>query len=204
MYPRPRTRHNTDQPILCAQIHTYISTHGTTRRGKEQKHKDDADADGRAGPARKCPKILNDWTQAQPHIDKANRWKQRILAIEERFSTHSFPFRLTTTVIPGFSIVSAWNLFKYHVNNDMYETFSEFVEAVAFDGMANTWDRDHARVPHPQPDPQPARSNHAATSPGNTLEHLLVPISQVPGFVGSCSQREKSCSFPNSASFFPI
>jgi hypothetical protein len=120
---------------MLPQIHTYLSTHGTTKRGKDQAHKDDVDADGCAGPARKCPKILNDWTKAQPHIDKHNRWRQRELAIEERFATHSFPFRLFTTVIIGMSIASAWSMFQYFVNKEMFSTFSEFVDEVAVDGI---------------------------------------------------------------------
>ena len=70
----------------CSQIHTYLSTHSTTRRGRDQSHKDDAGEDGHVNPPRKCPRVLNDWTQAQPHVDKSNRWRQRILAIEERFA----------------------------------------------------------------------------------------------------------------------
>lgn len=88
-------------------VHTYVSTHGSTRRGRDQCHRDDADDAGHAAPPRKCPKILNDWTQAQPHIDKSNRWRQQILGIEERFRTTQFPFRLATTVIVGMAIASA-------------------------------------------------------------------------------------------------
>ena len=123
--------------VCMWQIHTYISTHGTTKRGRDQSHKDDTGEDGHAAPARKCPKILNDWTKAQPHIDKANRWRQRILAIEERFPTNSFPFRLMTTVISGMSIVSAHTMFAYHVAPEY--AFRSFVESVAFDAMCSTF-----------------------------------------------------------------
>ena len=132
------------RPVL--QIHTYLATHGNTKRGRDQAHKDDTGDDGHVNPPRKCPRILNDWTQAQPHIDKSNRWRQRILAIEERFPTTSFPFRLMTTIIGGMSIVSAFTMFCYHVNPDEYD-FRSFVETVAYDAMTNTYDRDHSSVP---------------------------------------------------------
>ena len=53
--------------VLCAvsQIHTYLSTHGVTLRGKDQAHADDWGSDGRPAGPRKCPRILNDWTQAE-------------------------------------------------------------------------------------------------------------------------------------------
>ena len=146
--PLPLLPHVTctyDYVCMC-QIHTYISTHGTTKRGRDQSHKDDTGDDGHAAPPRKCPKILNDWTQAQPHIDKANRWRQRILAIEERFPTSSFPFRLMTTVIGGMAVVSAHTMYSYHVGGE--HNFRSFVETVALDAMLNTYDQDHAPRDH--------------------------------------------------------
>ena len=114
------------------------------------------------------------------------------MAIEERFPTNSFPFRMVTTIIPGLSIVSAYTLYKYHVNEDMFETFSDFAEAVAYDAMTNTWDRDHSPQAAPMPEPQPARTP-GAPSPDVNLEHMLVPISQVLGFSGAKSQRCRHC-----------
>ena len=124
-------------------VHTYISTHGTTRRGKDQAHKDDCDVHGHAGPPRKCPRILNDWTQAQPQCDRNNMYRQFELAIEERFPTHSFPFRLQTTVIVGMSIASAYTMYQHFVSNNEFDTFRELVETVSYDGMLNTWDAEH-------------------------------------------------------------
>eukprot|EP00966_Prymnesium_polylepis_P030189 701586-Prymnesium_polylepis.1 len=130
--------------VIGTALHTYLATFGKTRRGKDQAHKEEVDADGHAGPARKCPQILNEWTICQPKIDRSNRFRQFELAIEERFKTQSFPFRLVTTVIVGMSIASAHTMYEHFVCGDMYGTFSEYVEAVAFDGMQNTWDADHS------------------------------------------------------------
>ena len=43
-------------PLVPSQIHTYLSTHGVTLRGKDQAHADDTDADGRCAGPRKCPR----------------------------------------------------------------------------------------------------------------------------------------------------
>ena len=98
------------------EVHTFISTCGTTMLGNPQKHKDD-DLDAETGHilARKCarnsnfltsrdlfrsrdlsyrcPQVLNDATKAQPKIDQNNKKRQYALAMEKRFVTHSFPFR---------------------------------------------------------------------------------------------------------------
>ena len=80
-------------------VHTYISSHGTTLAGTPQAHKDDVEALGMRAVARPCPKILNDWTAQQPQIDKRNRERQAMLAMQKRFVTKNFPFRLATTIL---------------------------------------------------------------------------------------------------------
>ena len=47
---------------------------------------------------RKCPKVLNDCTLAQPVIDRHNRYRQFILALEKRILTNSFSLRFGTTM----------------------------------------------------------------------------------------------------------
>ena len=48
-------------------------------------------------------------------IDKSNRWRQRILAMEERFVTKSWPFRYFTTVL-GFIFINTFSA-NEHYNN---------------------------------------------------------------------------------------
>lgn len=130
-------------------VHTFICTHGTTKRGRDQRHKDDVCEDGAAAPPRKCPKVLNDWTKCQPHTDKHNCWRQSILAIEERFRTTSFPFRLFTTLIVGCSAVSTFTGHTFHVKNEQLsdptsdDDFRESMETLAVDLMTNNWDEEH-------------------------------------------------------------
>lgn len=94
-------------------VHTFISTCGETTLGKPQAHKDDdLDADTGYLIARKCPKILNDATTAQPKIDRANKKRQFELALERRFRTKSFPFRLFCTIL-GITLTDAYYLHNY-------------------------------------------------------------------------------------------
>lgn len=180
-------------------IHTYISSHGSTRRGKDQRHKDDAGSDGHCGPPRKCPRILNDWSQAQPHIDKNNRWRQYELAIEERFTTRSFPFRFFTTVIVGMSIANAWTMYQYHVNAKEFESFLAFVHEVAYDAMTNNYDEQHASSVSTVGFSSPSCSSlpSSASALQRTAEekqHHAVPIRSIVGWAGAKQQRCSMCS----------
>lgn len=195
---------------MCTQVHTYISTHGTTLRGKDQRHADETTTDRSLPPPRKCPKILNDYTQAQPHIDKNNRFRQFELAIEERFRTRSFPYRLFTTVIAGMSIANAFVAYKYHVskNSHEFDSFLDFVHLVAYDAMHNDYDELHSQE-------QPGSSSVACGSMGHSsskarsrgatdinpfrlppTEHTAVPIRSIIGWVGGTQQKCKVCHFP--------
>ena len=184
-------------------IHTYIFTSGSTRRGKDQAHSDDHGPDGYAGPPRKCPAALNDWTLAQPKVDKNNRWRQNILAIEERHRTTSFPFRLFTT-ITGIIMVNAyeWHLYFNNVSADDC-AFDDFVEEVSWDGCANSWDEDHAATAPGARDgaATPKKGGNAPPSPSSRkekkdaalCEHLVGPIKSVRGWVGAGQQRCAHC-----------
>ena len=98
-------------------VHTFLMTCGTTELGAPQAHKDDdLDVDGLL-INRKCPKVLNDATCAQPKIDMNNKKRQFELAIERRFRTRSFPFRLFTTVL-GTCFVDAYYAHNYLNNRD--------------------------------------------------------------------------------------
>ena len=106
--------------------------------GKPQAHKDDRDILGNQAVARKCPKILNAYTKVQPKIDMNNRWRQDILAMEERFVTHSYPSRLFTTVF-GVMIVDAFLAHKTRFASAI--TYKEWCAAAAYGGLHNTIER---------------------------------------------------------------
>ena len=175
-------------------IHTYLFTAGKTTRGKPQAHSDDIDADGYAGPPRKCPAALNDWTLAQPKVDKNNRWRQNILAIEERHRTTSFPFRLITT-ITGIIMTNAyeWHLYFNNVTADQC-SYHDFVEEVSWDGCANMWDEDHAKKTAGARDgaATPKKGGNAPPSPSSRkekkdaaeCEHVIGAIKSIKGWRG--------------------
>lgn len=111
------------------EVHTFVSSHGTTLPGNPQKHKDD-DLDVLSGQIlpRKCPQVLNESTKAQPKIDRGNKKRQFELAMEECFRTESFPFRLLTTVL-GICIVDTYYLHNA-INVSPFDNTLNWKEAV--------------------------------------------------------------------------
>lgn len=83
-----------------SEVHKFISTCGTTLPGNAHVGTfDDEEEEGVPHVLeRKCPKVLNDCTLAQPVIDRHNRYRQFILALEKRILTNSFSLRFGTTM----------------------------------------------------------------------------------------------------------
>jgi hypothetical protein len=152
-------------------VHTYISSHGQSITGKPQAHKDDVDAFGVRARPRPCPKILNDWTAQQPQIDKRNRERQEMLAMEKRFVTHSFPFRLFTTVL-GITFTTAKCFYDYF-NHEYAGTFLDFVHELCYDGINNTIDEGGLTA---TPDQTPTQTfTPGGRSPFNSPTRGLLP-----------------------------
>lgn len=121
-------------------VHTFISTCGETTLGKPQAHKDDdLDVDTMYVVARKCPKILNDATTAQPKIDRANKKRQFELAFERRFRTQSFPFRLFSSIL-GITICDAFYLHNY-LNQTARLEWSDAVRRAFYAMINNNLDK---------------------------------------------------------------
>ena len=139
---------------------------------------------------RKCPKVLNLWSQQQPKIDKNNRYRQDIiLAIEERFVTKSFPFCMFTTVL-GITFANAFEWYGYFFKSDPYDSFIEFMRDLSFDAMHNEFDSKESRVPESgahRPDGAP--SPQQPFSPRALAKiHRPVPLKSLPGYTGSGKQ----------------
>ena len=62
--------------------------------------------------ARKAAKVHNDFTLAQPTIDRHNRYRQQILAMEKRFVTNNFAFRFFTSML-GTLVVNVFMAHRY-------------------------------------------------------------------------------------------
>ena len=190
-------------------VHTYLSTHGLTTRGNPQRHKDDdLDADTGFVITRKCPAVLNDATLAQPKIDRGNRRRQHDLAIEKRFRTEAFPFRLFTTVL-GMCISDSYYLDQYH-NKPQKLEFRPACERMAWAMMYNNVDQiangdcssaDLYRKPDTLTDE--GESPFTATPSKSPYEescgHVAVPLHCIPGYIGgkqqNCVVCGKKCSY---------
>lgn len=191
------------------EVHTFLSTHGLTIAGKPQAHKDDdLDVDTGYVVARKCPMVLNDATQAQPSIDMTNKKRQYVLALEKRFRTESFPFRLFCTIL-GTCVVNAFYGWNY-LNPERKLDWDEAMRRAFFSMMHNTVDElEHGLV---DPDtlfkvPRNLRGwdrtdGDAAVGPKESEEsddsgeegqsnliHYAVPLSEVEGL--SCGKQNK-------------
>lgn len=177
------------------EVHTFVSSCGLTVPGKPQKHPEDKSVYGNMEP-RKCPQVLNWWTQQQPKIDKNNRFRQDILAIEERFVTKSFPFRMLTTVL-GMTFANAYEWYCYFVDADKYTDFLSFLRELTFDGMHNTYD-DVANA-HSSSTAGPSATQRARGSPMRrspralAMQHKAIGLKSLPNYRGSNKQKCVVC-----------
>lgn len=175
------------------EVHTFLSTCGLTTVGLPQKHKDDdLDIDTMHVIARKCPKVLNDWTQAQPMIDRGNLYRQFELAMEKRFRTESFPFRLFTTVL-GMSFVDTYMFHLYHnrvakadldfktaCNRMFYALMHNNLDAIEAGEVDDTNLYTISSLPTQTPRPESRAEDNE--------EHTPVPFSQLDGYDGAVQQ----------------
>mmetsp|Transcript_49491 Transcript_49491/g.123045 ORF Transcript_49491/g.123045 Transcript_49491/m.123045 type:complete len:729 (+) Transcript_49491:264-2450(+) len=206
------------------EVHTFLATAGETTVGQPQRHKDDdLDADTGYIIARKCPKVLNDWTAAQPKIDRHNRLRQRELAMEKRFVTESFPFRLFTTVL-GMVFVDAYYLYLYLNNITVTQMpFKAAMRKMAIALMYNNFDAidkgekdstDLFTIPSPATKPAARAGNKVGEEDGDEVveasAHQLIPLRQIEGYTGSrqqwcsvcgTSKVSYACAYCSSASF---
>ena len=160
-------------------VHTYLSSHGQSISGKPQAHKDDVDALGVRARPRPCPKILNDWTAQQPQIDKRNRERQDMLAMEKRFVTHNFPFRLFTTVL-GVTFTTAKCFYDFFYKE--YDgSFIDFMQELCYDGMTNTID-----LGAPPATPSAPRTTSTPGAPSPFASPTRAAASHTPARISDC------------------
>lgn len=199
------------------EIHTFLSTCGLTIPGRPQAHKDD-DLDFETGYliARKCPSVLNDATQAQPRIDMTNKKRQYALALEKRFKTQSFPFRLFCTIL-GTCLVDAFYGWNY-LNPERQLKWGEAIRRAAFAMMHNTLDKiatglldsdviyqvpKHLKTTVAPPYQGNARDTAFSSQEDDASEseddpgllHLAVPFNEVPGLQCGKQNRCIVCAY---------
>jgi hypothetical protein len=136
----------------------------------------------------------------QPKIDSHNRWRQNILALEERFVTQSWPGRYHMTLF-GMIVVNTYLACKYQYKDP--NEFKPLLADLSYDLMHNRIDLDAAAsgftpatgtAYYASPDGEP-EPTHPPTVERCT--HRLVPISSfVPdGYAGGKQQHCGECKW---------
>jgi len=189
-------------------VHTYLFTAGTTLIGKPMHHdiSDDADENVKLD-GRPAPRVLNDFTQGQPHSDVGNKYRQAELKMEKRFPTSCFPFRLLTTMW-GIVLASGARSYQYfHPGKYGDMTFLDFCREACDVGM--DCDREERDSELSDDSDQPARkksskktSTRAGSSspsgqqapPSQAEHHTLAAISSIPGWKGDLQQNCGVCN----------
>ena len=134
------------------KVHSYVFTAGVTLKGKVHPPRlflscvcgthlcndacaqpycwtvDDEDGLGSVMVERKTPRVLNDYTLAQPGVDRHNRYRQRLLAMEKRMVTNSFAFRYFTTLL-GMVFTNAFFLRRFF--NDRSAEFKDVMREIS-------------------------------------------------------------------------
>ena len=157
-------------------MHKFVATCGTTLKGsahlatfEDEEDRVYASDDTKYELTRKCPRILNDWTLAQPCIDRHNRYRQFILGMEKRLITCNFSVRLATTLM-GMLFTNAFFAHR-HFNSELAD-FKEEMGKLAYRLMHNP----HAPDPVLPPTPQ-TRTAGSPNSPPDT-SHPLMQLSK--------------------------
>ena len=132
---------------------------------------------------RKCPKVLNDFTLAQPTIDRFNRYRQHILNMEERIHTRRFDFRHAQFYFAE-SFVNAF--FAHRFFNDKSATFFDCMRILSYGMMHNALlvAENPERALPPRPDDFRGASTAGPPSAGgssSSCTHTIVPITTVVG-----------------------
>ena len=161
-------------------VHGFVASCGTTLQGSAVKVYFEDDEDRCMGEideyeiSRKAPCVLNDFTVAQPTIDRNNRYRQAILAMEKRFVTNNFAFRFFTSML-GTLIV---DVFMWHrFSNDPLAEFKVELDKLALGLVNNVFIEPPSIARSP--------STHSATpgspSADDCEQHFLIPLRSVEG-----------------------
>ena len=175
-------------------VHKFVCTAGTTLSGNAHVacfEDDEERANGIAYElARKAPRVVNDFTLAQPCIDRHNRYRQFILALEKRFVTNHFNFRFFTTLF-GQVVTNAFFAWRYF--NDPAADFMALVGVLGYKLMHNEF------LEQPASPPRAAAPTAGRATPGDSPDsegscsgdHKLVKITSLEGYVKKNDNRLK-------------
>ena len=182
------------------ECHCFLMSCGTSLAGKPMHYQDAFDSDG-LSVGRRIPKGLNDYSEAQPIIDRANRYRQDILDIEHRFKTNNFDFRFYTDFLAIIfcNTIEAFNYFHEGGKGG----FLASARKLSYQLMHNTWDVDHApRVAgerRPREEETASPENSPRKSARQCEQHTLIRLSTLEGYEGKrqikCGECGQDCGF---------
>ena len=152
--------------------------------------------------ARRCPKVLNDWTQGQPKIDLVNRWRQHELAMEKRILTESFPARLFIFVL-GTCVVNSWLFCNYFLKGENGQMeFRAAMRRLARRAMHNDYDARNPPSGGLPPYSPPAFRQRSTTPKAPEVAvakepsaHVLVSLRTIEGFKERSDQKQMDCVY---------
>ena len=158
-------------------VHNFVSTCGTTIKGgahlayfEDEEDRAYVSDEIAFELTRKAPKVINDRTLAQPCIDRHNRYRQFLLAIEKRMVTNSFDFRMGCTLF-GILVTNCFFLHRY-LNSELAD-FKEEMSKLSYRVMRNP----HAPDPNAKPSPQTGRGSPPGSPDDHDRDHTLRQIS---------------------------
>ena len=175
-------------------VHEYIATCGTTLKGKAHtgtiEDQEDEHQTIEFELERKCPKVLNDTTLGQPAIDRHNRYRQFILAMEKRLLTDKFCVRFGTTMHAMLFTNAFFSVRKF--GNPLADFKSE-MNKLALYLMHNPTRR--LEMAGPQRTPTSANSSRTTTPIiDDGREHVLIPLKKLEGYKGGKQQKCNICN----------
>ena len=125
---------------------------------------------------RKAASIHNDFTLAQPAIDRHNRYRQAILAMEKRFVTNNVSFRFFTSML-GTLIVNVFMAHKYL--NDPLADFRTELDKLGIALVNNVFIN---ACPSPAAGISPPKACTAKSPPNSEcVDHHLVSLRSIVG-----------------------
>ena len=186
-----RVIHGEEKPIYACthrrgeSIHGFIGTCGTTLPGEALMAYFEDDEERAMGEVmeheitRKAASIHNDFTLAQPTIDRHNRYRQHILAMEKCFITNNFSFRFFTSML-GTLVVNVFMALKY--SNDDKADFRTELEKLGL-ALVNNIFLDGAAAASPKAASPPNATTASLPSASSACcdEHVLVPLRSILG-----------------------
>ena len=180
--------HGDEKPIFACthrrgeSIHGFVGTCGTSLPGKALNVYFEDDEERAMGDiaeheiTRKAASIHNDFTLAQPAIDRHNRYRQAILAMEKRFVTNNFSFRFFTSML-GTLIVNVFMAHKYL--NDPLADFRTELDKLGIALVNNVFIN---ACPSPAAGISPPKACTAKSPPNSEcVDHHLVSLRSIVG-----------------------